>query len=125
MSRINNGCPPLDPNCNNGITCNCVTGTPLIVHGNCTCINPVPVTLPQPPKPTTALPVGYEWVWNEGLGRWIPQRVQIAAINPNPIQNILGQDNILTKTIAWAKANPVVAVGLGISAYVAFFKKGK
>lgn len=38
-------------------------------------------------------------------------------------QNSNATPNFIDKTVSWAKDNPYLAIGLAISAYVAFFKK--
>jgi len=122
MAKINTNCPTLNPNCNNTINCNCLVGTPHVVNGQCLCDNGTTNTSGIPPMPITLPPVGYKWVYSAAAGRWIPELLTTPVISNNPIDNI-AIPTFITKAKHWAQENPMLAIGLGISAYVAFFKK--
>lgn len=93
MNQIGNG---------GNTVCNCLHGTAQMVNGVCTCENN-----PVNNNPSHLPPI----IKNDNP----PMNIQ-----PMPL---IAKDNIVDKIVTWSKENPAVAIGLAITAYVAFFKK--
>ncbi len=84
-----------------------------------------------PPMPSGQPPTGFEYYYDANGQRWLMRRIQFSGISdlhqgstptPWPITST-NVGGIFTKITQWAQDNPVPAIGLAITAYVAFFKK--